>query len=95
MKAARCHRAVILEADVLYFAAPVFRHLVEQETVDCATDAKCEDAGVWMFLHFGDDLHIVADIAVGHEAYDPHMLLRVGRIKSRPNGFHHLGPAAA
>ncbi len=94
-EAARGGRAVVVERDVLDLASPLLGHPVEQEAVHRVADAEGEDAGVRVLLDLADDLHVVADVAVGHEADDPHVVLIVGRLERRADGLHHLGPARA
>src|SRR5689334_12708775 len=48
-----------------------------------------------MFLHFRDDLHVVADVTVRHEANDANVRLIVGWIKGSLDGLHHLGATIA
>ena len=48
-----------------------------------------------MLLDFADNLHVVADVTVSHEANHTHMILSVGRIHGRFDGFHHLCATAA
>ena len=48
-----------------------------------------------MSLHLGDDLLLIADIAVRHKANDPQMIAGVARVKRGFDRFHHFGSAAA
>src|SRR5690349_16346627 len=48
-----------------------------------------------MLLHFRNDLHVVPNITVSHEANDAHVILVVGRLERRLNRRHHLGAASA
>src|SRR4030095_15419738 len=43
-----------------------------------------------MLLDFRNDLHIVANITISHEANDADMILRGRWIKRCFDGFHHL-----
>ena len=66
-----------VQGDVLDFSPAFVRHAVEQETIDAVADAEGEDAGVRMLLHLADNLHVVADITIGHEDDDAEMVLLV------------------
>src|SRR6185503_10886673 len=90
MKATSGSRAVIIECHVFNFPATLFGHLVEQEPVHRTTDAKTKHASVGMLLHFRDDLHVVAHIAVGHKADDAHVVLRIGGIQCGSDSCHHF-----
>src|SRR5262245_54856281 len=46
-----------------------------------------------MLLHFGDDLHVVADFSVSHEADYANVVLFAGWSERGANGVHHLGSA--
>ena len=81
MKTPRGRGAIIRKRDILHFPATIFRHLVQQESVDRATNAETKDARVWVLLHFGNDFHLVSDIAISHEADDAHVVLRIGSIE--------------
>lgn len=85
---------IVLQADVLDFAAATGGHFVEQMTVDGAADAEGEDAGVGVTLDFGEDFGFVADVAIGHKADDPEVLLRGGGGEGGADGLHHFGAAA-
>jgi len=43
----------------------------------------------WDALNFGDDLHIVSDIAVSHEANDAYMIL-ASKDRAGCDGVHHF-----
>src|SRR3954452_17737235 len=93
MKASRRGGSIVIKANVLDLAASRFSHLVEQKAIDRAADAKREHARVRMLLHFRDDLHVVADVTVSHEANDAHVRLIVRWLKCSLDGLHHLGAA--
>src|SRR6185295_1050384 len=90
MEATRGGRAIIVESDVFNFTATLFRHLVEQEPVYRTANAETKHVLVWMFLNFGDYLHVVAYIAVSHETDDAHVVLRIGGIECSLDGCHHF-----
>src|SRR5262245_2254164 len=93
MKSLRRGGAVVVERYIFDLTAPVLGHLVEQEPIHRTADAEREHASVRVLLNFRDDLHIVADVTVGHEAHYANMILRVRRIKRSANRLHHLGTA--
>ncbi|HPC74788.1 MAG TPA: thiamine pyrophosphate-dependent enzyme, partial [Syntrophales bacterium] len=70
-------------------------HPVQKVPIDGIADAEREDAGIRMALNLGEDLALVADVAVGHEAHDPHVILSVGGIERSADGGHHFSPATA
>jgi len=51
-------------------AATCARHVLQQETVHSGANAEAEDPRLRMLLHLGDNLHIIPDITVSHEADD-------------------------
>src|SRR5262249_31636678 len=62
---------VAFEQDIFRFAATRAGHTVEQITVDAVADAEAEDARrLRVFLDGVDDLHVIADVTVGHKAAD-------------------------
>jgi hypothetical protein len=77
VKPSRRRRAIIVKCDILHFTATVFRHLVQQEFVYRTADAETKHARLRMLLHFRNNFHLVADIAIGHEADDAHVVLRI------------------
>src|SRR5262249_16767674 len=93
VKATSRGRSVIFQRHILDFAPAVLGHFVQQETVRRRADAQRKAARAWMFLHLGDDLHVIADLSVSHKADDPDVILFVRRGERRANGLHHLGPA--
>ena len=48
-----------------------------------------------MLLHFADDLHVVTDVTIGHEADDAHVIRSVGRIHRSLDRLHHFRATAA
>jgi hypothetical protein len=47
-----------------------FGHLVEQEMIDAGADAIGKHPGIRVLLNFRDDLHVIADIAIGEKYND-------------------------
>ena len=95
MKSTCRSRAIVIQANVFDFAASVLRHVVEQEAIYAVANPKGKHPRVRMFLHFTDDFHVIANVTIGHEANDTHMVLRVGWIHRSLDGFHHLRATAA
>src|SRR5262249_60354028 len=75
------------------FASTGLGLFAQRESFHGRADAERENARVRVFLHFGDDLHVVADVPVGHKTDDPDVVLRVGWIEGGADCFHHLGSA--
>ena len=63
--------------------------------VDAAADAEGENARVGVALHLGQDLQIVAHLAIGHETDHARALRRIAGGKRCAYGLHHFGAAAA
>ncbi len=95
VKAARRGGSVVGERHELRFAAAFGRDLLQQKPVHRVADAEREHACVRVLAHLADDLHIVSDLAVGHEADHAHVVLMVRRLERRPDRRHHLGATAA
>jgi len=90
MKTTCGSRAIVVQSHILDLTTTVFSNLVQQKPVDRTADAKSKHTCVWMFLHFRNNLHVVADFPVGHEANNADMALRVGRIQGGLDCLHHL-----
>src|SRR5215510_10676379 len=95
MKTSRRRGAVVIQRDILHFSTSGFGHLVEQKTIHGSADAECKHTRVRMLLDLGDDLHLVADVTVSHEANDTNVRLIVRWLKRRFDRFHHLGATRA
>src|SRR5216684_7312836 len=95
MKTTSSGRAIVVQSNILDFATTVFSYLVQQKPVDGTADTKGKHTCVWMFLHFRNDLHVVANFPVGHETNDAHVSLRVGRIECSLDRLHHLCSAVS
>ena len=54
-------------------AASGLGHFVEQEPVYRFADTERKHARVLMLLNFGNDLHVVSDVTISHEANDAHV----------------------
>jgi hypothetical protein len=83
-------------ADVGDGAAADAAHAVEEVVVDGAADAEAKQAGVAAaLLDLGEDLGLVADVAVGQEQDHAQALGVGGAIEGGLDAGEHLGAAAA
>ncbi len=80
------------ESHVLHDPAAQARHAGEQVPVDLLAHAKGEEAGAAdVVADVAQDLLVVADIPIGHEADDPHALRVRRRLQRGPDAREHLG----
>ena len=87
---------VFVEVHVVHDAPPDLSHAVEQVAVDAGADAEGEEARLAeALIDGGENLGLIADLAVGHEADDPHALGVRGEVEGRLDALDHLRSAAA
>ena len=102
VKAVRCRFCLIRAGHILNLPMSLFRHLAQQEAVDCGANAKAEDPRFRMFLDFSDDRRIIAHVAIGHETHHAQRLCsRFGFFRFHiiaqcgADGLHHLRASTA
>jgi len=86
----------VVQADVGHGAFAEFGQAVQQVAIDRGADAETEyAAGAEAFVHFGENLGLVADVSVRHEADQSEPAGIVTKIQSGFDALDHHGPTAA